>query len=392
MIFIDEIYKIVQCLDCFIFLRFFYHDDCIHHQIQLEKRIRKLGIVFIKLAQWYASFSQEKEKNWYQICMKFQTQSYPPHPFPFHLRNHPFFRENNEMDWKNDVDCIASGSIGTVYRINQYAIKIQHPWVLQEFRVFTRIFQKLQWILWWFQKSIPMHEFYDLLEGQFDFRREAENLDMYHRLYQKESPYIIFPKVYYVEKTILITEYIPPFCYENTERRHQEQEKLERYLLLKCWVLDQIMVKRVFHGDLHEGNWSFTEKGIVIYDFGYVFHLDTFSKELYSDMLSNNPILISKALLCLFDMDMKHQPKIIEWIKKFKGQDEHQEVDSSSKYSLVLEILKQFIFQKMILMNRRLFFLFNLMMIMKTIHKSLPFFYNNSFQSCYFLLQKKNIL
>lgn len=384
-IFFTGISKFFQCIDHLVFIRFIYRDDSLDHQIQLEERIRRLGIVFIKIAQWYASFSQETNTHWFHICMKFQTQSYPSQPFPVSYRTHDFFLDHPISNWEN-VECIASGSIGSVYKLDNYAIKIQHPWVSQEFEIFVGIFQWIKWILaYFFKKSIHIDELYEMLEGQFDFRREAQNISLYQELYSNESQYITIPKVYHAEKTILIMEYI-----NSRYVTKSYLDRIERFVLLKCWVLDQIILKQVLHGDLHQGNWIFTEKGIAIFDFGYIFHIQTFSNELYSQMLSNDPVSISKALISLFEIDTCHQTQIIQWIQEFKETQEN----TCHNYSLILAILKRFVFQKMVIMNKRLFFLFNLMMIMRTIHESIPVLKNHSQSSryCNVLLQRLDIL
>jgi predicted unusual protein kinase regulating ubiquinone biosynthesis (AarF/ABC1/UbiB family) len=383
--FLRGLSKIIQSVECLFFLRFVYQDESLDHQWQFEQRIRQLGIVFIKLAQWYASFAQEKDKHWFQICMKFQIQSYPSSPFPFCYRDHDFFRikQNEEpIDWER-VECIASGSIGSVYRIKEYVVKIQHPWVAKDFEVFVEVFQWMKWIFWFFQKSVNIQDIYDILVSQFDFCLEAENMEFYRECYKNESHYIIIPRVYHVETTMLITEYI-----QTTKKIESFSERIERFVVLKSWVLDQIILRQVLHGDLHEGNWAFTEKGIVLFDFGYLFRIQSFSKELYSQMLSNDPVSISNALLTLFEIDVCHQPTIIQWIRDFKK----TQGKESMNFTLILDILKMFVFQKMVIMNKRLFFLFNLMMIMRTIHESIPSLKDPTTNYCRSILQKKNLL
>jgi hypothetical protein len=113
------------------------------------------------------------------------------------------------------------------------------------------------------------------------------------------------------------------------------------------------------------------------------------SDTLYSQMLSNDPVSISDALLVLFDMDRSYQNDVIQWIRRFK-----KENNDKNNYHLILDVLKMFMSKKMVIMNKRLFFLLSLMMVMRTIHESIDYLkdHGQSLEYCYLILDRMNIL
>jgi len=375
-----------------IFIKLFYRDDYEPHHDQLKTKIKNLGIVFIKLAQWYSTFGslyESKQPQLMKILSSFQNQVDSEAQSPSLVDIECFASDINFQT----INYLASGSIGNVYKAqlnngSPIVIKIQHPHVKQDFQVWCHLIGIFYSCIKPFLHC-EAAEILEILKSQFDFKIEGANMEKFAQLYKNDFKVLKIPKLYYCNETILISEYVGSFDNQK-ELPLSFSEKVEKLCILKCWLMDQIVLKKCIHGDLHNGNWGITldQQSIVLYDFGYIYELPNLSKDFVVSLLNKNACSVSEKILELFSI-----PKSVQNLQSI--QELLEKYQSGKKFSLefitkLLEILYK---EKLVVFNKKVAFLLNIVICLNHIHQ-IDFLQNTeeSMEYNYLTLQKNQIL
>lgn len=142
----------------------------------------------------------------------------------------------------------------------------QINWLLN---VFLKIFINLKCI----DISGKLKKALYLYRIQSDFINEVENWKKYDKIFSNIEG-ILIPKV--VEEVsnndIIVMEYISGKNLKDVNCFKDNLKLLDTINSKFMGIFITSMLNNIYHGDLHMGNFSFTEKGdIIIYDFGICF-------------------------------------------------------------------------------------------------------------------------
>ena len=384
--------KMVSLCNFYIFIKIIYKDDNIQHQAILKQHIQNLGIVFIKLAQWYSSFSSisnHSKPNMVKICESFQTQVLIKEETKDWIFN-DFVQKNIKV---YSIQFLARGSIGTVYtaltKNNQkVVIKVRHSKVKEDFEIWCSLIG-----LFYFLVKPFIHcdatDVIEMLKSQFDFRKEGENMIRFGDIYEKENSILKIPKLYYCCENLLVTEFVNSFK-NDSNLPLTFPEKVEKMCLLKCWILDQIILKRKVHGDLHNGNWGITtdKQSIVLYDLGYIFEIPDLSMDFMVTLLKKDSVDISEKVLELFSI-----PKETKNLKAIKKLTRQYSLEKKFTFDFIIELLRILYSEKLVIFNKKVAFLLNLVMCLNHIHQ-VEFLQNSndSMEYNYLTCQRFNVL
>jgi predicted unusual protein kinase regulating ubiquinone biosynthesis (AarF/ABC1/UbiB family) len=179
---------------------------------------------------------------------------------------------------------------------------------------------------------------YQTLYEQLDFEKEAENMKEFRVMYREDLGVLKIPEVYYARENMIVMEYIPSVSREE-ESEWSYPERSEIYCLMKCWVLDQIIIKNCLHGDLHNGNWGITpdRQGIVLYDFGHVFKNMALTSDFYIAMLRKQHSDVADKMMALFGLEQTPELKtrVGEILERYRNRDQN-----SVSSEFIMDILK----------------------------------------------------
>lgn len=289
----------------------------------LKKEIFKCGCIGIKFFQWYVSrlraYSDKKSKS---IVKNFEDIF---DQCPYHNINHTktLFKQNFnfELDDVFDMDYfepIASGSIGQVYLTkfkntnHKVALKIKHPTVDYDIKnclnmiTYLKYMQNNQYIRNKLNLYFDFEDFVENLTLQSDFRNEAYNVIRFRKMYDS-NPMIVFPKVYYFTRDIIISEYIEGEDFNNIS----DMSKLKTSINMICFIYSSLLIHNFMHGDLHCKNWKVKKINnidykLVIYDCGICFSSQDIelSRLFLSSMEDNNYEKIYELAKWLIDGDI----------------------------------------------------------------------------------------
>ena len=252
--------------------------------------IKQCGCVCIKFAQWLTPvldlIYNETDKNppwllklerFYENCENHSLE---------HTKEIYFKEFNVNIDDKYEIhEVIGSGSIGQVYRIkdkklgDEYAMKILHPTVEYDIKMFKRIFKflmKFNKVRTMVNDVIPIDtlEFLTLFEKQMDMIHEANNLSRFKYNTRENTVICKTPDLVEFSKSVLIMSYEKGISFYEAECSDYTKGKLIIifYLLLRyCFEY-----KDFNHADVHKGNWKLTEdySSIILYDYGYCYSVN----------------------------------------------------------------------------------------------------------------------
>lgn len=333
------------------------YEACLLHKIS------GLGIMAVKVMQYYAAFHPLCDSVEVRVGRFLQTHHHDACRDLCGKSKLPDFLLCHAVTWST-MRPLAAGSVGTVYHastvdLGEIVIKIQHPNVQQEFQDGMKL---LPWLTGFLFCSTPeeMTDLRYMLESQFDFTMEARNMERFRRIY-RSHPRIQIPRVWYSSPDILVMEYKPclPPPVELT---------LERGALLKKWVFHQILQHKVFHGDLHPGNWGFSaENNLVVYDLGYIYEIQDHSllePDVFHSLLHKDPQIVCNSLFKIFHIEQV-SPEIRQGLTEM--------ITASRGGPTTTLHMMQFLSTTRVLpLNRRLLFFLNLVMIMRHIHTEVP--------------------
>lgn len=384
--------KLKSLIDFYIFIKVFYKDELVEHQNTVKQKIKDLGIVFIKLAQWYSSFSSlytTNKPNFIKICQSFQTQVLIQEESRDWIME-PYIQKTIDLQ---TLEYLASGSIGRVYKAKtlnhkEIVIKVRHANVEEDFKIWCSLLNMCYSFIQPFIHC-DASDVLEMLHSQFDFRIEAQNLDLFSEFYKKESSVLKIPKVYYCQENILVTEFIG--SYKNDDDLPlMFPEKVEKLCLLKCWIMDQIVLKHCVHGDLHNGNWGITldKQSLVLYDFGYIFNIPDLSTQFVVSLLKKDSTDVSEKVLELFSI-----PKKVVYQESIQKLLQDYQKNKKFTFHFIIELLQILYQENLVVFNKKVAFLLNLVMCLNHIHQ-IEFLQNSeeSMEYNYLTLQRFNVL
>jgi len=265
------------------------------HARTIRFLIQSLGVVPIKISQWYANlyYYQFHEgvrpvllKELYALQENCRT-----HPDAFTHRAIGSYPIASGLVKEWDPLPLASGSIAQIHHATlldgkEAVLKVRHPGVKRDFEEWVNVLYVIMAILprlpaWIDPPSVgDILSVVNALEDQLDLRIEGDNLRKYHEWYSADASEnatgklgIKIPEVYFAEDDLLILEYCPKMPTADFEKLSQKKQ-MELLTCIKLWMYDQVLVRDCIHGDLHDGNWGIHASGgqVVVYDFGMVYH------------------------------------------------------------------------------------------------------------------------
>lgn len=310
----------------------------------LEKNIVDGGCIYVKFMQWYISNLKAKNCNGneytetnnllithfeyiFNNCKTHElsyTKSVFYNDFGIHLD-----------DYVTDLELIASGSIGQVYKgirkIDKtvIVIKVKHPEIddqVEEFKQlgnFIVTLQQYSFIRRRYKLNFNFKEFINDLQLQSDFNVEVANNNKFRRLYRDNNE-IYFPEVYINSRNIIISEYMNIIDINELT----DYNKFKIVLNLSCFLYDMILIKNFIHSDLHSKNW-----GII------------------KDPATNNyRLLVLDCALCISSEDINHNIQLMNSVESLasKEQDTITNIINSLKNFIEIEERNEPIVEKMI--------------------------------------------
>lgn len=259
---------------------------------KLTNTINKCGFMMIKCVQWLLpSYNLlYPDTKLYDIFSKYYEECYV-HDIQYTEKL--YYEQFNKYIYE-DYDIIrvlGSGSIGQVYLIEnihtnqKYALKVLHPNVEQEFKVFN-VFIKILLLLVDFKKYIPIYDFDNFLKDikdQINLNKESNNCKNIYELYKDTN--ILIPKIYYNYEKFIIMEYLDG---EEFKPDILGEYLSYKYLILLIIFTNNCCLHNICHGDLHNGNWKVKDNKLIVYDFGYVFNIDPIEYDLINTLISKD--------------------------------------------------------------------------------------------------------
>ena len=262
---------------------------------KLKNNIENCGCMMIKCIQWILPKLQLIHGNT-EISEKFNI---------FYDNCNIHALEDTKIIFKSEfnsalednfkiIKLIGSGSIGQVYLAEnihnkqQYAIKVNHPNILKEYKVFY-IFIRFILLFINYKDYLPVSDIYEFItsmKSQINLKNECYFNKEFQEIYKDEDTFII-PKVLLCTENILIMDYINGEIYkDNPDNPYGDFKKLS---LLSIFVNNNCL-NNVVHGDLHLGNWRIIRNNnrykLVIYDFGFCFHISREEFIIIDDLLT----------------------------------------------------------------------------------------------------------
>lgn len=255
----------------------------------IHRNVLQCGAICIKFAQWLLPildniYIEGEEKPYWFVSLEDLYENCPIHSIDYSKQiYYDDFKEIFDDDYKI-VDVVGSGSIGQVYKIQNnhtqdyFALKIIHPNVKNELKLFKKI---LSFVLWFkclrtkLYNFVPVNyqQFIDNFEEQVNLVHEANYLSRVKYNY-RNNPSIIIPElVKFSENSILMS-------YEEGEIMDKmdisDYQKTKIITLLYGFIQSNQLFYDVLHNDIHKANWKVraideNKFAIVVYDFGFCY-------------------------------------------------------------------------------------------------------------------------
>lgn len=266
---------------------------------KLTKTLAGLGPTFIKLAQLFSSRADIFPEPYLSAIGTLQDQV-PPDPVDKvkAVVEAEYGQGVEEVFDEFDVVPIAAASLGQVHRAiadgREVAVKVLRPQVEEMVALDLDISFR---VLFWLNILFPNHhvrgltnvvrEFSVRVREEMDFRKEAENIHHFQRLFGNHKR-VRAPHVYddYTRQRVLVMEY----CRGTKIDGLHEQFRSGRLSFddvmetLTGLYLRMMMVDGFLHADPHAGNLLVEDDGtIIVLDWGMVLQVPRWTRE---DILS----------------------------------------------------------------------------------------------------------
>lgn len=269
-------------------------------ETRIRMAIEELGPTFIKLGQILSTRPDQVGMPLAQELQKLQTSVACDEPSAVRETIESELNQPLEALFASfDTEPLASASIGQVHRArlhtgDEVVVKVQHAGIRRRMEADLDILAGLAQLadklpeLQPYRPQATVAEFRRIVRREFDFEREARNLQQFARNFAK-SPYVRIPKLYPALSTgrVMTMEYLAgaklcdPAVHEipNVDLRDVTRHGAEMYL-------EMIFHDGFYHGDPHPGNLVVMGDGSIgLLDFGMVGRLDEQLREEIEDML-----------------------------------------------------------------------------------------------------------
>lgn len=249
---------------------------------KISKRITKLGVVFMKMAQWVSCTENSLPKTLVESLVKLQS-SVEYKMGENKLPKHNLIKSIEEIP-------IGVGSIASVHRCiltncdedKEYIIKIINK---EKHKKLIKNCKQINELLYWIKKTFFLRslcfDVQDILNEmihQCDLHNEAKNIAKMAKFIEK-SPYLKVPTVFHVEDNWMIQEFSNGISLEKIRNQYPEYfgdycTKLYGFFNTMCFDF------YFMHADIHDGNslYELNEEDpdkskIVLLDFGFCIQL-----------------------------------------------------------------------------------------------------------------------
>lgn len=257
-----------------------------------KNELAKMGPSFIKIGQFVSTRSDVFSKEFTNELKDLQDNVAPVPWLSLKQSVDPKITSVTETP-------LASASIGQVHlgKLNEQdiIIKIKRPNIDHQIKndfegllVFIKFLKTFSDDRRLTEFEILFTEYYNLLQEEIDFKKEASNMQLFKDLF-KNTKWIKVPKVYkqVSNENSIVMEYVPAIKINDVKAISNlkfDTEKIARKLV-ECYV-DQIIKYGYVHIDPHPGNLGITPQGkIVFYDYGMVLNLDDKIQEHFDELL-----------------------------------------------------------------------------------------------------------
>jgi ubiquinone biosynthesis protein len=272
----------------------------LNRETRIRMAIEELGPTFIKFGQILSTRPDQIGMPLAQELQKLQTSVACDPP--------AVVRETIESELGKSVDALftdfdatplASASIGQAHRArlsvgDDVVVKVQHAGIRRRMEVDLDILGGLAQLaeklpeLQSYRPQATVAEFRRTVRREFDFAREARNLQQFSRNFAR-SPYVRIPKFYPQLSTgrVLTMEWLDGSRLCDPELRTMPTVDLRQVARHGAEMyLDMIFYHGFYHGDPHPGNLVVLPGGAIgLLDFGMVARLDEQLREDIEDLL-----------------------------------------------------------------------------------------------------------
>ena len=255
----------------------------------IHRNVLQCGAICIKFAQWLLPildniYIKGEEKPYWFVSLEDLYENCPIHSIDYSKQiYYDDFKENFDDDYKI-VDVVGSGSVGQVYKIQNkhsdeyFALKITHPNVQNELKLFKKI---LSFVLWFnclrtkLYNLVPVNyqQFIDNFEEQVNLIHEANYLSRVKYNY-RNNPSIIIPELVKFSVNCILMSYEEGKIMDKMEISDYQKTKI--ITLLYGFIQSNQLFYDVLHNDIHKANWKVrvideNRYAIVVYDFGFCY-------------------------------------------------------------------------------------------------------------------------
>ncbi len=272
----------------------------LNRETRIRLAIEELGPTFIKLGQILSTRPDQIGMPLAQELQKLQTSVASDRP--------EIVREMIETELGKPIDVLfadfdatplASASIGQAHCARLHAgddvvVKVQHAGIRRRMEIDLDILGGLAQLaekipeLEQYRPQATVAEFRRIVRREFDFAREARNLQQFARNFAK-SPHVRIPRFYPRLSTgrVLTMEWLDGSRLCDPALRQLPTEDLNQITRHGAEMyLDMIFHHGFYHGDPHAGNLVVLPNGAIgLLDFGMVARLDEQLREDIEDML-----------------------------------------------------------------------------------------------------------
>lgn len=265
----------------------------------IHRNVLQCGAICIKFAQWLLPildniYIKDEDKPYWFVSLENLYENCPIHSTEYSKQiYYDDFKENFDDDYKI-VDVVGSGSVGQVYKIQNkhsdeyFALKIIHPNVQNELKVFKKF---LSFVLWFdclrtkLYNLVPVNyqQFIDNFEEQVNLVHEANYLSRMKYNY-RNNPSIIIPELVKFSGNCILMSYEEGDIMDKMEISDYQKTKI--ITLLYGFIMSNQLFYDVLHNDIHKANWKVrrineNRFALVVYDFGFC----------YKKKLADRPII-----------------------------------------------------------------------------------------------------
>ena len=257
--------------------------------ILILKELGQINVTFAKIFQW--SFMDENKSNKYITTVIYQYLYNYTNNTPYNSQDidyksilsiYKIAKENNDIFYIDNIEPINSGTISLVFKakLNDKDVVIKllrkdiKKKIVEGIDLLTTIGYMLSLVpnisLFMIDKIIEKNK--DNFYSQVDFLNEIKNIELFYKSFEKNK-FIIVPNVYkyYTEQNsnIIIMDWIEG----ETINKLTKEEKINFIIPLVKLTKNFLLVKKIMHCDLHQGNILFIKKNInneIIYQLGLI--------------------------------------------------------------------------------------------------------------------------